>query len=187
MADTAMRNHPYLLSLLVQAAKHVGRIKIGDKGSSRFWKCMPRRWQECITVLGRTIWFPGGYNLNPGESHLLAVTHEVVHLMQKKELGRVGFYVRYLSPQIFVLLAAAFFAVPLLGIAGVLLPWPSPWRGRLEEQAYATESWLARELGWDQAYGKSVSGRRCHRMFIGEWLVTAGLGNLATKQSSIFG
>lgn len=151
MSDTAIRNHPYLLSLLVQAHKEVGEIRIRDKSSSWVWRLVPRPWRECITVVGKTIWFPGGHNLHPSEYHLLVITHEVVHLVQKKELGRLRFYAKYLSPQIALVIAAALFAIPLLGVAGLLIPWPSPWRAEIEEQAYATESWLAWKLGRDSS------------------------------------
>lgn len=154
MAETAIKSHPYLLSILVQANQWVGKVKIKDKESSWFWRHVPSRWRNCITVFGSTFWFPGGHQLYPDKTMCLIVTHELSHMMQKRQHGLLGFYARYLSPQVLILALSLVFMVPLLGVAGALIPWPSPWRSRLEEQAYVTESWLAWKLGMDSSEWK---------------------------------
>lgn len=100
----------------------------------------PKFMKSYITTLGNTIYFPSETWLSENKDSAASVmAHELVHVIDSKEVGLVIFSYTYLFPQVLVLLS--FFAIGgsnlwLLFLL-FLLPIPSPIRTYWELRGYA--------------------------------------------------
>jgi len=94
--------------------------------------------KKYVTTIYPTIYVPDwwGFQKSRQELELEILSHEYVHLYDRKRLG-VLFNLIYLSPQVFSVLAiGAFWNLSWLWFLLCLLPWPSPGRTWLEFRGY---------------------------------------------------
>jgi len=109
------------------------------------------------TMVYPKVYVPKWWGKNKRTAHpeLSIMTHEYMHLLDRKRMGWL-FNIMYLSPQIFSLLAlGAFWNRWFLFALLFLLPWPSPGRAWLEYRGYrmtmAFQYWTKRtkcDIDW---------------------------------------
>jgi hypothetical protein len=142
---------------LLAAYQALTPFRVGHKGelaAARLLQRLLRRirpgYQDTYTlVFGRGVYFPSEdfARRNPRVAARI-LAHEMVHLLDKEKLAfKPLFYLGYLFPQ---LLALGVLALPWLGgwsllFLLALLPWPAPFRARIEWRAYAMDYLLAPE------------------------------------------
>ena len=88
---------------------------------------------DFITTIGTTIYVPNLEWLdNDPDIVFSTLSHEYIHMLDRKTYGRFAFSLSYLSPQVFFLLG---FVHPLSFLC--LLPFPSPMRTHWELRGYS--------------------------------------------------
>lgn len=110
---------------------------------------------EYITTIGTTVYFPTKESfLRSQESSAEVLAHELIHMVEAEETGRVLFSLKYLFPQILSVLSLlsflAFihpaFLLNLIWLAAAL-PLPAYWRTQIEMNGYvmslAVQYWRA--------------------------------------------
>ena len=101
--------------------------------------------ERFTTTIGNKVYFPSREYVQ--EDYLRAsviLAHELVHVEDSLEMGKVAFSLAYLFPQCFVLLALPvgllthhpWWMILLCDVA-FLLPWPAIYRTEFEMRAYA--------------------------------------------------
>jgi len=103
-----------------------------------------------ITTIGNSIYFPSKeFIQNDEESAITILAHEVVHVKQSEDYGRVLFSLLYLFPQCLALFAflsvLAVFWLPFLWCLCFLVflaPIPAPWRTKFELEAYGMSMYM---------------------------------------------
>jgi hypothetical protein len=135
--------------------KYSKSIRIRSKSESRLLRLIAplvmlfnkRFMSGYVTTIGSTIWVPSEWNTRSELSRLEVVSHEVIHVFQKKVQHRFGLHeVLYLFPQVLAVFALlSFLAIPFsilwlwcLGFLLFLGPLPAPWRMAKEVEAYRT-------------------------------------------------
>ncbi len=129
------------------------QVKIRYKDQSSFMRFlgivlypMNRHFMTHYTsTIGNTVYFPSEKYVQEDEVNALRVlAHELVHVLDSQDKGKIWFSLGYLFPQILGVVGLAGFVEPwafLFFLA--LLPWPAPFRFHWEARAY-TISWLSR-------------------------------------------
>lgn len=142
---------------LLKAYQALTPFRAGHKGqlaAARLLQRLLRRiWPDFrdtyTLVFGRGVYFPDAdFAVRNPRVAARILAHEMVHLLDKERMAfKPLFYLGYLFPQV---LALGILAWPWLGSGALcfllaLLPWPAPFRARIEWRAYAMDYLLAPE------------------------------------------
>jgi hypothetical protein len=97
-----------------------------------------------ITTIGSTVYFPSEEFVESNENEATTIiAHEIIHVAQAEQYGKVLYSLMYLFPQCLSLLALgsifAVFWLPMLWCLAFLIflaPIPAPWRTKFEISGY---------------------------------------------------
>lgn len=148
-----MENSPQLQRMLDLCVKEEPTFKLRFKSETWWWKALyytviwvfNRRFMtHYATTVGTTVYLPDRAYLESKGSQLVGLlAHELVHMRDRREMGKVTYFLKYSSPQIFAALALlsvfAVWSLPMLVFLLFLLlalPIPSPGRKELELNGY---------------------------------------------------
>lgn len=140
---------PQLQRMLDLCVQEEPTFRIRFKSETWWWKVLyytaiwmfNRRFMtHYATTVGTTVYLPNREYMESGGNKLVGLlAHELVHMKDRREMGRVTYYFKYGSPQIFALLSVlsifAIWSLPMLVFLSFLLcvlPLPSPGRKELE-------------------------------------------------------
>lgn len=146
----------YYTKLVERIQSRYPDVKIKYLKNYSFWEKMPKALKRLAFTLPNRIYMPAKvYDLG-------TLAHEYAHVVQQHEMGPIGFFHMYLSPQINAIiplmmgtmalaLGAPLITIICMVIAGIcIVPWSSRPRLCLEKEGYmmdlAVEYWATGQI-----------------------------------------